>query len=211
LSAIGEWDCCVLARLVACSRTRPCGYRLALSASLGGLLSLCLLVGPVVIHEMSVTSRPSKITLDAVVATSPSDRYRSTNGDVSTAAASSRVHPEDHDYIEVFILNLVSATLASLVIRWIHLAAVHSMDLTPCPTTLKFWRLGRRVTAWCIMCRGWETVLVLNLMVPGIRQRLSRGMVSLGAPVWLISIFFRLSWTCAWVAEFIFSTRWALV
>jgi hypothetical protein len=88
------------------------------------------MVGPVVIHEMSVTSRPSKITVDAVVATSPSDRYRSTNGDVSTAAASSG-HPEDHDYIEVFILNLVSATLASLVIRWIHLAAVHSMDLTP--------------------------------------------------------------------------------
>jgi hypothetical protein len=102
-----------------------------------------------------------------------------TNGDVSTAAASS-VHPEDHDYIEVFILNLGSATLASLVIRWIHLAAVHSMDLTPCPTTLKSGDLAAALPLG-VLCAVVKSVH-LNLMVRGIRQRLSRGMVQLGAP-----------------------------
>ena len=191
LGAIGSGIAAVLARwLRVPRRTEALWIQTALSASLGGFFP-CLLVGPVVIHEMSVTSRPSKITVDAVVAHEvlPTDTDP-TNGDVSTAASSSSVHPEDHDYIEVFILNLVSATLASLVIRWIHLAAVHSMDLTPVPNDFEVWHLAAALPLGVLSAVVGSSVLVLNLVVRGIRQRLSRGMIQLGAPVWLISIFF---------------------
>jgi H+/Cl- antiporter ClcA len=190
LGAIGSGIAAVLARwLRVPRRTEALWIQTALSASLGGFFP-CLLVGPVVIHEMSVTSRPSKITVDAVVAHEvlPTDTDP-TNGDVSTAASSS-VHPEDHDYIEVFILNLVSATLASLVIRWIHLAAVHSMDLTPVPNDFEVWHLAAALPLGVLCAVVGSSVLVLNLVIRGIRQRLSRGMVRLGAPVWLISILF---------------------
>jgi hypothetical protein len=67
------------------------------------------------------------------------------------------------------------------------------MDLTPVPNDFEVWHLAAALPLGVLCAVVGSSVLVLNLMVPGIRQRLSRGMVNLALHVWLISIFFRLS------------------
>jgi hypothetical protein len=76
IGAIGSGIAAVLARWLRVPRRTEVVDTDGTVAA-GRLFFSCLLGGAVVIHEMSVTSRPSKITVDAVVATSPSDRYRS--------------------------------------------------------------------------------------------------------------------------------------
>jgi H+/Cl- antiporter ClcA len=192
LGAIGSGMAAFLARwLRVPRRTEALWIQTGLSASLGGFFPSPL-VGPTIVHEMSVTSRPDKLTVDAVVAHEvvPIDTDLANGAVSTTSTASSTVHPEEHDYIEVFALNLVSATLASLVVRWIHLGVVYSTELTPVPNDFEAWHLAAALPLGVACGSVGTTILLLNSIARWIRQRVTQGMVRLGAPVWLISILF---------------------
>ena len=173
-------------------RTEAVWMQAALAAALGGLVPVPLL-GPTLLHELAVTARSDRLTVDAVVAAEgPAEDTDPTTGVVSTtAAAESSLQPENHDYIEGFTLLTVAAVTASLAIRWIHPGgALFLSDLQPVSNDFATWHLAAAVPLGIVCGAVGSAVVVLTAVFRRMRQRSSQAMVRLGAPVWLVSILF---------------------
>lgn len=188
LGAIGSGIATVLSNLWRVPRrTEALWIQTGLAAALGGLFQN-IIVGPAAIHELTVTSRPDKLTLDALVADQgPRSDTDPTNGVVSTA---STLRPDNHDYIEGLTLMVLATTVASLMIRCIYPDVIHLSRIMPVSNDFQVWHLAAAVPLGFVCGLVGSAVVVLTAMFRRTRERISQLMLRFGAPIWLVLVSF---------------------
>jgi len=185
LGSLGSGISSRIAQFLRVSRRMEASWILTgLSASLGGIFPSPLL-GPTLVHELSVTGRPDRLTLNAVVASEVQEQAEEADENIAVVVDSS------HDYMENMVLQVVSSTAAGLLIRTIFPSILHLSDLAPIPhDEFQVWHLAAAVPIGLLCAMCGSLVVVFNAAFRRIRACLTQFLTRLNLPSWFATLFF---------------------